>query len=88
VWRPSVKPIPDFFAVAVFVTTYHILSGYVSLLVRTRSSQVLQQVARQIEEARALKPGIIQLVDRVLQFYLPGVLAIAGAAPLIWTLGP
>ncbi|MBI2320417.1 MAG: cation-translocating P-type ATPase, partial [Betaproteobacteria bacterium] len=29
-------PVPDFFGVAVFVTTYHVLSGYVSLLVRTR----------------------------------------------------
>src|SRR3990172_11901072 len=32
-------PAPDFFGVAVFVTTYHILSGWVSLLVRTRASQ-------------------------------------------------
>jgi len=30
-------PAPDFFGVAVFVTAYHILSGYVSLLVRTRT---------------------------------------------------
>ncbi|MCZ7572226.1 MAG: heavy metal translocating P-type ATPase [Ardenticatenaceae bacterium] len=178
-------PIADFFAVAVFVTTYHLLSGYVSLLVRTRSSQAvrkllalvpptarvvrdgreeavpigqvqlgdlvrvrpgesipvdgavvegasgvdeslvtgesipeekapgdaviggsinqsgtllvrvtrvgqesfLQQVARQVEEARALKPGILALVDRVLAVYVPAVLAFAGVAILIWTLG-
>jgi len=178
-------PLPDFFAVAVFVTTYHLLSGYVSLLVRTRSSQAvrkllllvpptarvvrdgreeevpieevqvgdlvrvrpgesipvdgevvegassvdeslvtgesipvekgpgdpviggsinqigtllvrvtkvgeesfLQQVARQVEEARALKPGILALVDRILQVYVPTVLGFAGAAFLIWTLG-
>jgi len=178
-------PLPDFFGVVVFITTYHLLSGYVSLLVRTRSSQAvrkllalvpptarvirngreeevpiedvqsgdlvrvrpgesipvdgevsegasaideslvtgesipeekmpgdeviggsinqtgtlvvrvtrvgeesfLQQVARQVEEARALKPGILVLVDRVLQVYVPAVLAFASAAMLIWTVG-
>ena len=178
-------PLPDFFGVAVFVTTYHVLSGYVSLLVRTRASQAvrrllglvpntarvvrdgreeeipleqvkpadlvrvrpgesipvdgevvegasgvdeslvtgesmpaeknpgdaviggsinqtgtllvrvtkvgeesfLSQVARQVEEARALKPGILAVVDRVLQVYVPWVLVFAGAAILAWTLG-
>jgi P-type Cu+ transporter len=178
-------PAPDFFGVAVFVTTYHILSQYTSLHVRTRSSQAvrkllsmqpatarvirdnrerevpieqirrgdlvrirpgaqipvdgevvdgasavnesfvsgeplpkekakgdkviggsvnqtgalivrvtkigeesfLQQVARHLQEARALKPSIIQLVDRVLVYFVPGVLASAGAAFLIWTAG-
>ncbi len=180
-----VFPIADFFAVAVFITTYHLLSGYVSLRVRTRSSQAvrkllalvpptarvvrdgreeevpveqvqpgdlvrirpgesipvdgevvegasgvdqslvtgesipeekepgdeviggsinqtgtllvrvtkvgeesfLSQVARQVEEARALKPGILALVDRILMVYVPAVLVFAGAAILIWTLG-
>ncbi len=178
-------PVPDFFGVAVFVTSYHILSGYTSLLVRTRASQAvrrlldlqpavarvirdgqevelpieevqpgdrvrvrpgesipvdgtvvqgvssvdesivtgeplpvekepgspviggsinqsgslvvevtqvgdesfLQQVARYIEEARAMKPGIMQLVDLVLKYYVPGVILFAGAGLLIWTLG-
>jgi len=178
-------PMADFFGVAVFITTYHILSGYASLLVRTRASQAvrrllalqpatarviregreeevpieavvagdhvrirpgesipvdgeviegasavdeslvtgepiprekvvgdeviggainqsgtlvvlvtrvgeatfLQQVARHIEEARARKPGIIQLVDRVLQWYVPAVIAVAAAALLGWTVG-
>lgn len=178
-------PWPDFFAVAVFITAYHILSGYASLFVRTRASQAvrkllalqppaariirdgreeevpieevsrndlvrvrpgeaipvdgqvvegasavdeslvtgepipkekvpgdeviggsvnrsgtlvvrvtkvgeesfLQQVARHIEEARALKPGIIQLVDRVLKLYVPGVLTAAALAILLWTMG-
>ncbi|MBI3943129.1 MAG: heavy metal translocating P-type ATPase [Chloroflexi bacterium] len=177
--------LPDFFGVAVFITTYHLLSGYTSLLVRTRSSQAvrqllalvpptarvvqngqeqevpigqvqpgdlvrvrpgesipvdgevaegvsgvdeslvtgesipiektpgdaviggsvnqtgtllirvtrvgaesfLQQVARQVEEARALKPGILVLVDRVLQIYVPAVLGFAGIALLIWIPG-
>ncbi|MBI4497064.1 MAG: metal-transporting ATPase, partial [Chloroflexi bacterium] len=175
-------PLADFFGVAVFITTYHLLSGYVSLLVRTRSSQAvrkllalapptarvvrngreeevlieqvqagdlvrvrpgesipvdgevvegasgvneslvtgesipeektpgdpviggsvnqtgtllvrvtkvgeesfLQQVARQIEQARALKPGFLALADRILQVYVPGVLTFAGLALLIW----
>jgi heavy metal translocating P-type ATPase len=178
-------PSPDFFGVAVFVTTYHVLSQYTSLLVRTRASQAvrkllslqpdtarvirdgkeqeipieevktgdwvrvrpgaqvpvdgeviegesavnesfvtgepipkdkskgdeviggsvnqtgalvvrvtkvgresfLQQVARHIQEARALKPSIIQLVDRILVYFVPGVLAFAGLAILIWTVG-
>lgn len=178
-------PAPAFFAVATFISTYHILSGYASLLVRTKASrsvmkllelqppvaQVLrdgverevpvdevhlgervrirpgqavpldgrviagasgideafvtgeslpvekttgseviggsmnltgtlivevtrvgedsfvQRVARQIEDARARKPNILQLVDRVLAFYVPGVLVVAGITVLIWTLG-
>ncbi|MBI2850564.1 MAG: heavy metal translocating P-type ATPase [Chloroflexi bacterium] len=178
-------PIPDFFGVATFVTAYHLFSGYISLLARTRSSQAikrlmalqpetariirdgreeevatsevrqgdlvrvrpgesipvdgvieegyagidqrlvtgepmpvektkgddviggsinqtgalvirvtrvgaesfLQKVAQSIQEARALKPGILILVDRVLKYFVPGVLIAAGIAFLIWTLG-
>jgi Cu+-exporting ATPase len=178
-------PMADFFAVAVFITTYHLLSGFVSLRVRTRSSQAvrkllalvpptarvvrdgreeeipleevrpgdlvrvrpgesipvdgevvegssgvdqslvtgesmpeqkesgdeviggsinqtgtllvrvtrvgdesfLQQVARQVEQARALKPGIMQVVDIILKYYVPGVLLFAALSILIWTLG-
>jgi len=47
----------------------------------------LQQIAHHIEEARAMKPGIIQLVDKVLKYYVPGVIAFAGLALLIWTAG-
>lgn len=178
-------PSADFFAVATFIATYHILSGYTSLLVRTRASQAvrklldlqpatarviqkgeevevpieqvqpgdqvrvrpgeripvdgvviegasavdesivtgesmpvgketgseviggsinqsgsllvtvshvgeegfLQQVAHYIEEARAMKPGIMQLVDVTLKYYVPAVLAFGIAGFLIWTLG-
>lgn len=179
-------PIADFFAVSVFVTAYHILSSYVSLLVRTRSSQAikklmalqpatakvmrpegelelkiediivgdlvrirsgesipvdgivkegfstvdqslvtgesmpiekkpedeviggsinqkgtliitvshignesfLQKIAQHIREARALKPGIVILVDRVLKYFVRGVLYAASLAFIIWTIGP
>ena len=178
-------PAADFFGAAIFITAYHLLSGYVSLRVRTRSSQAirklmalqpatarivrdggeeevpvervragdrvrirpgegvpvdgevvegasavdeslvtgeslpvdkapgdgviggsinqtgtllvratrvgegsfLHQVVHAVEEARALKPGIMQLVDRVLEYFVPGVLAAAAAALAFWTLG-
>lgn len=54
---------------------------------RVGEETFLQQVARHIEEARAMKPGIIQLVDRVLKYYVPGVIGFAGLALLIWTAG-
>jgi Cu+-exporting ATPase len=180
-------PTVHFFAVSVFITTYHILSEYTSLIVRTRASQAVQglldlqpdtarrvtddgdveevpvddldvghrvrvkpgenipvdgtvaegestvdesvatgesipeeksegdaviggsvnetgtllievtatgedaflnQVAREIEEARAMKPGIIQLADRVLKYFVPGVLTIATLSFLFWVVAP
>jgi heavy metal translocating P-type ATPase len=179
-------PIGDFFAAATLVTTYHILSHYASLTVRTRASQAirrlmalqpdtarvvrngeevdvpvgqvvigdlvrirpgesipvdgtvvdgvsavnealvtgepipsekvagdeviggsinqtgtlvvavtrigdesfLSQVARSIEEARSLRPGVLQLVDRVLRYYVPAVLAAAAGGFVGWTLIP
>ncbi len=182
---PKVFPAGDFGSVAVFITTYHLLSGYVSSLVRSSSSAsvrrlldlqpetarvlrhgteievpidevalgeqirvrpgervpldgkvisgtsaidesmvtgepipadkaagdeviggsvnttgalvvkvtnigdntFLAQVARHIEEARALKPGIIQVVDRVLKVFVPLVLGAAGLSLVVWTLG-
>ncbi|MBI3436338.1 MAG: cation-translocating P-type ATPase, partial [Proteobacteria bacterium] len=47
----------------------------------------LRQVIRQVEDARALKPGILHLVDRVLRVYTPTVLAIAAVAVIGWLLG-
>lgn len=179
-------PTLHFFAVSVFITSYHILSEYTSLLVRTRASQAVQrlldlrpetarrvtgdradevpvdtlavgdqvrvkpgenvpvdgtvveghstvdesvatgesmpaekqagddviggsvnetgtllvevtatgedaflsQVAREVEEARAMQPGIIQVADRVLRYFVPTVLTIAVAAFLFWLLVP
>jgi Cu+-exporting ATPase len=61
-----------------------------TLLVRVTKvgeESFLSQVAHQVEEARALKPGILQLVDRILEVFVPTVLGFAGLAILIWTLG-
>ncbi|WP_435099652.1 heavy metal translocating P-type ATPase [Arhodomonas sp. AD133] len=55
---------------------------------RVGEDSFLQQVARHVEEAKALKPGIIVLVDRVLLYYVPTVLTVSGAALLVWSLAP
>ena len=179
-------PVGDFFAAATLVTTYHILSHYSSLVVRTRSSQAvrrlmdlrpdtarvirngqeievpiddvvagdrvrirpgesipvdgvvvdgvsavdealvtgesipaekvpgdeviggsinqtgtlvvevtrvgddafLSQIARSIDEARSLRPGVLQVVDVVLRYFAPTVLAFAATGFLIWTIVP
>ena len=47
----------------------------------------LQQVARHVEDARALKPGLLHLVDKVLRIYTPTVLTISGLALAGWLLG-
>lgn len=179
-------PTVHFFAVSVFITTYHILSEYTSLVVRTRASQAVQnlldlqpdtarrvsddgveevpvdelevgnrvrvkpgenvpvdgevvegestvdesvatgesipeekvggdeviggsvngtgtllvevtatgedaflnRVAREVEEARAMKPGITRLADRVLKYFVPGVLTIAAVSFAFWLVAP
>ncbi len=55
---------------------------------RIGEDSFLRQIARHVEEAKALKPGIIVLVDRVLQYYVPAVLGIAVLAFLYWGLAP
>src|SRR5258708_10593263 len=51
-------PIADFFSVAVFITTYHLLSGYVSLRVRTRSSQADRKLLSLVPDtARVVRDG-------------------------------
>ncbi|MGH2703534.1 MAG: heavy metal translocating P-type ATPase [Actinomycetota bacterium] len=61
-----------------------------TLLVRVSAvgeETFLQQVARLIEDARALKPGILHLVDSVLRVYAPAVLAISALALAGWLFG-
>ncbi|MES1945357.1 heavy metal translocating P-type ATPase, partial [Salinisphaera sp. PC39] len=48
----------------------------------------LHQVISSVEDARALKPGLLHIVDRVLQVYTPTVLTISALALLAWLVGP
>jgi heavy metal translocating P-type ATPase len=56
--------------------------------VRVGEDGFLRRVARHVEEAKAMKPGIIVLVDRILVYFVPLVLAIALAAFLFWAFAP
>ena len=67
------------------------LNGHGALLVRVRvvgEESFLRQVIRSVEDARALKPGLLHLVDRVLRVYTPLVLLTAAGATLFWLLAP
>jgi Cu+-exporting ATPase len=67
------------------------LNGRGSLLVRVTvvgEESFLRQVVRSVEDARALKPGLLHLVDRVLQVYTPLVLITAVSATLFWLIEP
>jgi len=67
------------------------LNGHGTLLVRVTvvgEESFLRQVVRSVEDARALKPGLLHLVDRVLRVYTPLVLLTATGATLFWLLGP
>jgi len=66
------------------------INGTGSLLVAATAvgaESFLQQVIRQVEDARALKPGLLHLVDRVLRVYTPAVLMVAGLAVVGWVVG-
>ena len=55
---------------------------------RVGEESFLSQVARSIEQARSLRPGVLQLVDVVLRYFVPGVLIFAAAGFLAWTVIP
>ncbi len=51
-------PIADFFGVSIFLTTYHLLGGWVSLLVRTEASQAVQKLLDlQVKTATVIQDG-------------------------------
>jgi len=54
----------------------------------TGEEAFLNQVAREVEQARARKPGIVQVADRVLRYFVPGVLVIAALSLAFWALAP
>src|SRR6266446_2776562 len=66
------------------------INGTGTLLVKITAvgeGSFLQQVIRHVEDARALKPGILHLVDRVLRVYTPTVLALSLLSVVGWLLG-
>ncbi len=66
------------------------INGTGTLLVATTAvgeGSFLHQVIRHVEDARALKPGILHLVDRVLRIYTPAVLIVAALAAIGWLVG-
>ncbi len=66
------------------------LNQYGMMVVETQKvgeNAFLYQVAKAIEEAKALKPGVLQLVERVLKVFVPFVLLVASFAFIFWTLG-
>src|SRR3546814_534432 len=67
------------------------INGTGTLLVRVTAvgaDSFLQRVAHEVEDARALKPGLLHLVDRVLRVYTPAVLTVAVLAFAGWALLP
>ena len=67
------------------------INGTGTLLVRVTAvgeESFLWRVAREVEDARALKPGLLHLVDRVLRVYTPAVLTVAVLAFAGWALLP
>jgi len=66
------------------------INGTGALLVKITAigeGSFLNQVIGQVEDARALKPGILHLVDRVLRVYTPAVLLIAALSVVGWLAG-
>ncbi|HEX2064148.1 MAG TPA: cation-translocating P-type ATPase, partial [Acidimicrobiales bacterium] len=67
------------------------INGSGTLLVRVSAvgeESFLAQVVRHVEDARALKPGILHLVDRVLRVYAPTVLLLSAGSFVAWLIGP
>ncbi len=63
------------------------LGSLVIEVTRVGEETLLQRVARYVEEAKALKPSIIILADRVLGIYVPSVIIISIGSFLFWYFG-
>ncbi len=66
------------------------INGTGSVLVEvaaTSAEGFLAQVVRHVEDARALKPGILHLVDRILRIYTPTILTLSLLALCGWLVG-
>jgi heavy metal translocating P-type ATPase len=67
------------------------LNGHGTILVRVSAvgeESFLRQVIRSVEDARALKPGLLHIVDRVLRVYTPLVLLTAAGGTIFWLVAP
>ena len=59
-------PMADFMGASIFIVAYHILSGYVSMVVRTRSSQAIKKLMDlQPATARVVRNGTEEDVGHV-----------------------
>jgi len=66
------------------------INGLGTLVIRVSAvgeGSFLSRIIREVEDARALKPGLLHLVDRVLRVYTPAVLVIAALALVGWLAG-
>jgi Cu+-exporting ATPase len=54
---------------------------------RVGEDTFLSNVARQVAEARALKPGVLRLVDKILLVFVPTVFAASALGFLLWSVG-
>ncbi len=66
------------------------INGLGTLLIRVTAigeQSFLQQVVRHVEDARALKPGILHLVDQILRVYAPLVLVLSVVSFIGWLAG-
>jgi Cu+-exporting ATPase len=57
-------------------------------IARTGENTFLHQVVRSVEDARALRPRVLDLAARVLKIYVPAVLLLAAAAAVFWLAAP
>ncbi len=67
------------------------INGNGTLLIRVTAvgaESFLQRVVREVEDARALKPGLLHLVDRVLRVYTPLVLTVSVVSFIGWAILP
>jgi len=67
------------------------INGSGALVVRVTAlgeDSFLAHVVRSVEEARALKPGLLHLVDRILRIYTPAVLSLSLLALAGWLVVP
>ena len=67
------------------------MNGLGTLVVRVSAvgeESFLSRIAREVEDARALKPGMLHLVDRVLTVYAPTVLVLSFLAMVAWIVVP